>query len=72
MATEQYDKDKVKDVRESDAVKSESIQPDPETLDTTDPQDQMKGPLSSLMQSTSEAFDNDKSEEEANKEADER
>lgn len=30
------------------------IQPDPETLHTTDPQDQMKGPLSSLVNSAKE------------------
>lgn len=35
-------------------VQTSFIQPDPETLHTTDPQDQMKGPLSSLVNSAKE------------------
>lgn len=33
---------------------SSNVQPDPETLHTTDPQDEMKGPLSSLVNSAKE------------------
>ena len=47
-----------------------SPKPDPETLHTTDPQEHMKGPVSSLMQNTGEAFDNDESKEEADREKD--
>lgn len=44
-----------------------AVQPDPETLHTTDPQDHMKGPLSSLMQGTKEEFEDNGSEEEVKK-----
>jgi hypothetical protein len=40
-------------------------QPDPETLHTTDPQENMEGPVSSLMHETGEAFDTDTTQEEA-------
>jgi len=47
--------------------------PDPETLHTTDPQENMKGPVSSFMQNIKEeANKNDKvSKEEADKKRDE-
>ena len=47
--------------------------PDPETLNTTDPQEHMKGPVSSVMQNIKEeANKNDKvSKEEADKKRDE-
>jgi hypothetical protein len=54
--------------------KSQPIsKPDPETLHTTDPQEHMKGPVSSTMQSIKEeAKKNDKvSKEEADKKRDE-
>jgi hypothetical protein len=43
------------------------VQPDPETLHTTDPQEHMKGPFSSLMQGTKEGFEDNGSEEEVEK-----
>ncbi len=49
-----------------------SVQPDPETLQTTDPQENMEGPISSLMHETGENFDTKKSPEEAQKEKDEK
>ena len=43
-------------------------QPDPETLGTTDPQEYMKGPISSMMQKTKKGADkNDNSAKEAKK-----
>jgi len=50
-----------------------ALPPDPETLHTTDPQDQMKGPFSSAMQNIKEeANKNDEvSKEEADKKKDE-
>jgi len=47
--------------------------PDPETLHTTDPQDHMKGPVSSTMQGIKEEAEknDDVSRDEANKERDE-
>ena len=44
--------------------KDAAVQPDPETLHTTDPQEHMKGPFSSMMQSTKEGFEDNGSEEE--------
>ncbi|HTR31696.1 MAG TPA: hypothetical protein VMH27_20630 [Puia sp.] len=38
--------------------KNKATEPDPETLGTTDPQEHMKGPISSLMQKTREGADN--------------
>ncbi|MBC7933927.1 MAG: hypothetical protein H7Y86_01015 [Rhizobacter sp.] len=40
--------------------KDAAVKPDPETLHTTDPQDHMKGPISSLVQGVKEtAEEND-------------
>ncbi len=36
-----------------------AIKPDPETLNTTDPQEHMKGPLSSLVKGAEDSFDED-------------
>lgn len=36
-----------------------AIQPDPETLHTTDPQDHMKGPVSSLVNKTKETIEDE-------------
>lgn len=43
------------------------VQPDPETLHTTDPQEHMEGPFSSLMQGTKESFEDNGSAEEVEK-----
>lgn len=46
--------------------KSDSpLKPDPETLHTTDPQEKMEGPISSLMHKTAEGFDTNESREHA-------
>ncbi|HLP35949.1 hypothetical protein [Lacibacter sp.] len=52
---------------------SSAIKPDPETLHKTDPQDNMKGPISSLVQGVKEVVEeNDKeSKEEATRKRDE-
>jgi hypothetical protein len=49
------------DKEKSDKDKKQPLgQPDPETLHTTDPQEHMKGPLSSAMQKVKEGVeDND-------------
>ena len=49
-----------------------SVQPEPETLHTTDPQDNMEGPISSLMHETGENFDSKKTPKQAEKEKDEK
>lgn len=46
------------------------VKPDPETLHKTDPQENMKGPVSSAMHKTAKTFETDKSQEQANKERD--
>ena len=40
----------VKNKKEEKDKKQQGLDPDPETLHTTDPQEHMKGPLSSTMQ----------------------
>lgn len=46
--------------------KSDSpLKPDPKTLHTTDPQEKMEGPISSLMHKTAEGFDTNESREHA-------
>ena len=47
-------------------------QPDPETLNTTDPQEHMKGPLSSTMRGTGEAFETEETKDEADREKEEK
>jgi hypothetical protein len=46
--------DKTKDKKEKKDKKNTGLGPDPETLHTTDPQEHMKGPLSSTMQNIKE------------------
>ena len=67
MSNQQEDKKK-----ENDKEKS-PLAPDPETLHKTDPQDNMKGPISSLVQGVKEGVeDNDaESKEEADKKKEE-
>jgi hypothetical protein len=60
--------------KKEEKEKSQSVsKPDPETLNTSDPQEHMKGPVSSFMQNIKEeANKNDKvSKEEADKKRDE-
>lgn len=64
---------KQEDQKKSDSQKDTSIKPDKETLHTTDPQEEMKGPISSLMQNIKETAEenNVESKEEADKRKDE-
>ena len=59
-----------KNKKEEKDTKHQGLKPDPETLHTTDPQEHMKGPVSSTMQGIKEeAKKNDKvSKEEADRE----
>ena len=41
------------------------MKPDPETLHKTDPQENMRGPVSSMIQGTGEGFKSDESKREA-------
>ncbi len=46
--------------------------PDNETLNTTDPQEHMKGPVSSTMRETGHAFETNESKDEADRKRDEK
>ncbi|MEP6616779.1 MAG: hypothetical protein ABJA57_09385 [Ginsengibacter sp.] len=60
MEKEQTEKSKEKNDNKDAAVK-----PDPETLNTTDPQEHMEGPISSLIHKAGEGFESDGAEKEA-------
>jgi hypothetical protein len=64
MADKQDDKKKKPEKNQSTA------KPDPETLHTTDPQDNMKGPVSSVMHNIKEEAEENNSE--SKEEADEK
>ena len=66
MANEKMDRDSKKNINED-----VPITPDPETLHKTDPQENMEGPVSSLMHNTGKGFETNKTREEAQKEKDE-
>ena len=51
MAEEKFEKNKP-----DNANKDAAVQQDPETLNTTDPQEHMKGPISGLMHKMEEGF----------------
>lgn len=50
--------------------KDSGPKPDPETTHTTDPQEHMEGPVSSLMHNAGKSFDTDESAKEADEERD--
>ncbi|HEX8355927.1 MAG TPA: hypothetical protein VF610_00865 [Segetibacter sp.] len=60
MATEQPESNK------QETNKDAAVKPDAETMKTTDPQEHMQGPLSSLMQKLENTFDTKETREEAN------
>jgi len=47
-----------------------SLKPDPETLHTTDPQENMEGPVSSIIQNIKESAEDHESKESADKRKD--
>ena len=53
-----------------DEAKDAPIKPDPETLHKTDPQENMEGPVSSLMHDAGDTFDSDETKEEADRKKD--
>ena len=60
------------DKKKDNEKKEPALKPDPETLHTTDPQEEMKGPISSLIQNIKEGGNhNNESKEEADKRKDE-
>ena len=63
MSNQKDDKQTAKEKKDA------PLKPDPETLHTTDPQEKMKGPISSLVQNVKEGVEEDdnESKEEADK-----
>ncbi len=62
MLNEQTKKNK-----EKESNKDATVKPDAETLNTTDPQEHMEGPLSSLMHKTADSFETEETKEEVEK-----
>jgi hypothetical protein len=60
----------MQDERKDQPNRDASPRPDPETLHKTDPQENMEGPVSSLMHKTGKGFETNKTKEEANEEKD--
>ena len=60
------------DKRQDPNNKDASVKPDPETLHTTDPQEHMKGPVSSSMQEAGEAMDTSETKDESDREHEEK
>ena len=56
--------DKTEKNKEKEDNKDAAVKPDPETLHTTDPQEHMEGPISTLMHKLGDDFESDKAEEE--------
>lgn len=62
MAKEKYEENKPNPGHEDAAVK-----PDPGTTNTTDPQEHMSGPLSSLMQGAEDSFEGESDDNDSKK-----
>lgn len=59
--------EEIKKEKQEQDKQDASIKPDPETLHTTDPQEKMKGPVSSLVQDAKDIIDEqDEEEKESN------
>lgn len=52
-----------KEKRKNDEEKEPAIKPDPKTKNTTDPQENMEGPVSSIMQNIKEEAEEQDNEE---------
>ncbi len=64
MPDKKNNKEKGKEKKEA------PLKPDPETLHTTDPQENMEGPVSSVMQNIKEGAEDSESKESADKKKD--
>ncbi|MEO7524052.1 MAG: hypothetical protein ABIT58_08160 [Ferruginibacter sp.] len=67
---EQDDNEEQKSDENKEQNKDAAVKPDPETLHTTDPQEHMEGPISSLMHKAGKGFDSDQTKEEADEKKD--
>ena len=50
--------------------KDAAVKPEPETLNTPDPQDKMEGPISSLVQGVKDSLKNNETKQEADEKKD--
>jgi hypothetical protein len=66
------DNENVKKNQENKDHQDAPVKPDPETLGKTDPQEEMKGPVSSLMQKGGKVMESDEGKNEATKKHDEK
>ncbi|MGC4234140.1 MAG: hypothetical protein QM594_14265 [Niabella sp.] len=66
------DNENVKKNQEKNDHQDAPVKPDPETLGKTDPQEEMKGPVSSLMQKGGKVMESDEDKDEATKKHDEK
>lgn len=57
---------------EKENIEDSNVQPEPETLNTTDPQDNMEGPVSSIIKKTGKNFESDQTKKDADTERDEK
>lgn len=64
--TDHNEDDKTRKEQHKDAA----VKPEPETLHTPDPQDEMEGPISSLVQGAKEGLEDDVTKKEADAEKD--
>ena len=64
--TDHQDENKTAKEQHKDAA----VKPEPETLHTSDPQDEMEGPISSLVQGVKEGMEDDKTKKEADEDKD--
>lgn len=59
--------EKLKKDKKTDEHADAAVKPDPETLGKTDPQEDMEGPVSSLMQKGSKVMESNENKEDASK-----
>lgn len=71
MENKKSDERDLSQTKKTDEHQDAPVKPDPETLGKTDPQEDMEGPVSSLMQKGSKAMESDESKEKADKRHDE-
>ena len=64
--TDHQDENKTAKEQHTDAA----VKPEPETLHTPDPQDEMEGPISSLVQGVKEGMEDDETKKEADEKKD--
>lgn len=67
METKNLKDEELKKNKKNDEHEDAAVKPDPETLGKTDPQEDMEGPVSSLMQKGSKVMESNENKDEASK-----